>query len=648
MPPGSVAYTYRIGKYEIPELVINRANAIGNLGLTVTDWGQDYPAGKLGFIEQLILVNWLNVMSGHSPAYRFTESGEWRLWSVEDAWDWGGVNLYRHKDAVYFLPSQDEWHKAAYWDPVARRYWEYPTGSNSPPVPVASGTQPGTAIYQQFVSQGPARVFEAGGLSPFGTMGQGGNIHEVLESAYDGVNDSTNELLMLRGGWWVRPAGNLRSSNVDPGLIQWLQEVPGAIAGEGGSQESGMRLASIVPPVGDSDGDGVDDREELIGGTNPRDAEDFLRLEAEAAEGGVVVRFQALAAPRYGYNDPRRYYVLEGTRDVSLSTWLPVGGYERILGNDQVVTYSLPTDPKGLRVFRLRVWLEAGTMPQPVRGEVTADDFGSGEDSFSIEFVTVSDPGNPHNLSVTTYPQGGVDYVYRMGKFEVSEGMVNKANSLGGLQITLSALGPKKPATMMNFVERARFVNWLNTSKGYPPAYRFGPSGAWELWPPEEAWQEGGLNLFRHKDAFYFLPSADEWYKAAYFDGTHYYLYPSGSDQKPIAVAEGTVGGTIVYGQGPMGLAADVDNAGGLSHYGTMGQGGNVSEWIESAADGFNDSTVELIQLRGGAWDTSLAGLSSVGGGSSGTPGSGTGPRGGFRVAARVAGGEAGVPEAPR
>ena len=77
------------------------------------------------------------------------------------------------------------------------------------------------------------------------------------------------------------------------------------------------------------------------------------------------------------------------------------------------------------------------------------------------------------------------------------------------------------PATGVSWNEAARFVNWLNTSQGYQAAYNFTTSGVNDniaLWSPAEAWQQGGENLFRHKDAHYWLPSMDEWYKAAYYD----------------------------------------------------------------------------------------------------------------------------------
>ena len=90
--------------------------------------------------------------------------------------------------------------------------------------------------------------------------------------------------------------------------------------------------------------------------------------------------------------------------------------------------------------------------------------------------------------------------------------------------------------------EAARFVNWLNTSQGYQVAYSFtmsGPNDNLTLWSSAQAWQLGGENLFRHKDAHYFLPSEDEWYKAAYYDGntSTYFDYANGKDTAPPALS---------------------------------------------------------------------------------------------------------------
>ncbi len=60
-----------------------------------------------------------------------------------------------------------------------------------------------------------------------------------------------------------------------------------------------------------------------------------------------------------------------------------------------------------------------------------ADTFGSGTNTFDIEFVTIGNPGNAADTSGSPNPAGAVAYSYRMGKFEISEQMIDKANAEG-------------------------------------------------------------------------------------------------------------------------------------------------------------------------------------------------------------------------
>jgi formylglycine-generating enzyme len=75
------------------------------------------------------------------------------------------------------------------------------------------------------------------------------------------------------------------------------------------------------------------------------------------------------------------------------------------------------------------------------------DTFGGGANAFDIEFVTISNPGNPADTTGDPNAAGSVPYSYRMGKFEISEQLIDKANALGGLGITKDTRGPDKPAT---------------------------------------------------------------------------------------------------------------------------------------------------------------------------------------------------------
>ncbi len=247
-------------------------------------------------------------------------------------------------------------------------------------------------------------------------------------------------------------------------------------------------------------------------------------------------------------------------------------------------------------------------------GPTAADTFGSGANTFDIEFVAIGNPGNAADATGNPNPAGSVADPYRMGKFEISEQMIDKANALGGLGITKDTRGADKPATTVNWNEAARFVNWLNTSTGSTPAYKFalqpgdvGYSATTniELWTPGDAGYNPN-NLYRNSLAKYFLPSVDEWYKAAYYDPTSgvYFNYPTGSDSVPTAVASGTADGTAVYGQSAATGPADITMAGGLSPYGVMGLGGNVWEWEETAFNLMNNSSSSARGVRGGSWSS--------------------------------------------
>ena len=228
--------------------------------------------------------------------------------------------------------------------------------------------------------------------------------------------------------------------------------------------------------------------------------------------------------------------------------------------------------------------------------------FGTGANQFSIEIVTIENPGN--TADNTGY--GQVDYTYNIGKYEVSRKLIDKANDnnagLGNIYDLNWSISENKPAVGITWNEAARFVNWLNTSKGYQAAYNFLSN---DIDSNISTWSAGlysGNNQFRHKDAFYFLPSENEWYKAAYFNPTTqtYSDYANGLDAPPTPVIEGTSPNTARYGQAESLGPADVSNAGGLSPYGTMAQNGNAWEWTESAWDGVNDNGSETRVVLGG------------------------------------------------
>ncbi len=278
-----------------------------------------------------------------------------------------------------------------------------------------------------------------------------------------------------------------------------------------------------------------------------------------------------------------------------------------------------------------------------------------------MTFVEIGDAGNDAFDGVGSqypFPAGAVSYEYDMGKHEISRGMISAYNSLHGTansrQITMADMtggggnGVDKPATGVSWNEAARFVNWLNISQGFQAAYNFSTSGVNDniaLWDSGDAWQDGGENLFRHKNAMYWLPSVDEWYKAAYYNssGSTWQDYATLNGNVPTAVASGTADNTAVYDQDLSSGPAEIIEAGGLNQFGIMGITGNVLEWTEGGRPRSDNTPGASRTNIGGNWTSGSFLLSTSNSGFGGTP-DWESPVVGFRVAS-LSSSAAAVPE---
>jgi len=223
-PAGAVGYEYGLGKFEVSEDMITKYNAnfgtANSLVITQDTRGTAKPATSVSWNEAARFVNWLNTSTGGFAAYNFTTGGvndNIAVWTAADTLDYEATNPYRSKRATYVLPSFNEWYKAAYYDPTNSTYYDYANGSDTAPTAVASGTTAGTAVYDG--QSGPADVNLAGGLSPYGVMGLGGNAYEWDESSGDLANSSGSSSRGIRGGSWNDNSSDLSSStrlNINP------------------------------------------------------------------------------------------------------------------------------------------------------------------------------------------------------------------------------------------------------------------------------------------------------------------------------------------------------------------------------------------------------------------------------------------------
>lgn len=230
-----------------------------------------------------------------------------------------------------------------------------------------------------------------------------------------------------------------------------------------------------------------------------------------------------------------------------------------------------------------------------------ADTFGTGENAFNIDFVPISGATNPTSGipigSIGGFIFTGVANDYRMGTYEITNDQWNKfKNSYGQVTGNPSSAydanphfaGANVPTNEVSWYEAAQFVNFLNTSTNHQAAYKFtGTQGqsdyTFAIWDVSDAGYTAG-NPYRNSNAFYFLPTENEWVKAAYWNGSNLQTWATIGDMSPTQgnVTSGTGWNyyTNQYATNPCGPW----NVGSGSQElnGTYDMMGNVWEWNET------------------------------------------------------------------
>jgi sulfatase modifying factor 1 len=255
-----------------------------------------------------------------------------------------------------------------------------------------------------------------------------------------------------------------------------------------------------------------------------------------------------------------------------------------------------------------------------------------------LEMVTVGNPGNA--ADTTTY--GAVPYEFKIGKYEVTLAQytaflnavaatdsynlydpaletnlniagISRSGTSGSFTYSVIGTG-SRPVTFVTWFDAARFCNWLHNGR---------PTGAQDSTTTERgAYTLDGATsgiVTRNPGSKYWIPSEDEWYKAAYHqpadqggDGDDYWLYPTGINSQPgnligplplanhanyLTGAGYSITQNALYSNQQNYLTEVGSYPGSATFYGTFDQGGNVYEWNDAVVGGTDRG------LRGGSWD---------------------------------------------
>lgn len=231
---GAVAYAYRIGKYEVTNaqyaaflnavdpdgenklklynenhsrdprggVVLNNSpkQAAGTKYILKKD-REENPVVFVSVWDAMRFTNWLHNGQGKGD----TENGAYTLTAESIS----GNTVKRNPGARFHLPSENEWYKAAYYDAKSRRYFLYPTRSNTRPLGDVPSSGENAANFHGAkgfaVSGSPMQKNEnyltrvgayTNNPGPYGTFDQGGNAWEWTDTIIGLIGRGA------RGGSW--------------------------------------------------------------------------------------------------------------------------------------------------------------------------------------------------------------------------------------------------------------------------------------------------------------------------------------------------------------------------------------------------------------------------------------------------------------
>ena len=240
--------------------------------------------------------------------------------------------------------------------------------------------------------------------------------------------------------------------------------------------------------------------------------------------------------------------------------------------------------------------------------------FAAHASAVTMNWSYVGNPGNPNDPSMHGFSIGSVSYTYNIGTYDVTNNQYAEflntkdptgANSLGlwntfmanaivggitlnagnpdGNKYSLIAGNENYPVSSVLWFEAIRFANWLNNGQGNGDT----ETGAYTLLGGTPM-PSNAHSITRNPGANVFLPSAFEWYKAAYYDPatSSYFQFPTSSNLLPIAGPPSPLPNHANYNNGAGTITSVGAYSGTTSPYGAFDMGGNIWQWTDTTTDG--------------------------------------------------------------
>jgi formylglycine-generating enzyme required for sulfatase activity len=221
--------------------------------------------------------------------------------------------------------------------------------------------------------------------------------------------------------------------------------------------------------------------------------------------------------------------------------------------------------------------------------------------NFLNSVAKLGDPYALYNTSMNSTPTGGIT---RTGSGTAANPYV----------YTPKAGFASKPVVFVSWYDAVRYSNWLtNQANGTGNGTEMGgyaiAAGGFDKGlvtvPTLAQRQSWSGPVGPPYNQYWLLPTENEWYKAAYYQGANtgnlaagYKKYPTKSNTAPTAQAPPGGANSADYMNVPgLGLVPVQSYPNSLSAYGTADQGGNVSEWMENLYS--TSPTVRVV--RGGS-----------------------------------------------